>query len=63
MLHSFPAVLTKPTNLNLIVNEGYHIRVYVPFGTLWYPYFMKRLADRPAYLGSFFQIISTNESN
>jgi proline dehydrogenase len=28
--------------------EGYNIRVYVPFGTQWYPYLMRRLAERPA---------------
>ena len=28
--------------------EGYGLRVYVPFGTAWYPYFMRRLAERPA---------------
>jgi proline dehydrogenase len=28
--------------------EGYNVRVYVPFGTEWYPYFMRRLAERPA---------------
>lgn len=28
--------------------EGYPVRVYVPFGTQWYPYFMRRLAERPA---------------
>ena len=28
--------------------EGYGVRVYVPFGTEWYPYFMRRLAERPA---------------
>jgi proline dehydrogenase len=28
--------------------EGYGMRVYVPFGTEWYPYFMRRLAERPA---------------
>ncbi len=27
---------------------GFHVRVYVPFGTHWYPYFMRRLAERPA---------------
>jgi proline dehydrogenase len=27
---------------------GYNVRVYVPFGTLWYPYLMRRLAERPA---------------
>jgi proline dehydrogenase len=33
-----------------IVNEGYRMRVYVPFGTQWYPYLMRRLAERPANL-------------
>ncbi len=28
--------------------EGYNVRVYVPFGTEWYPYLMRRLAERPA---------------
>ena len=28
--------------------EGYPVRIYVPFGTHWYPYFMRRLAERPA---------------
>lgn len=32
----------------LLVREGYRVRVYVPFGTEWYPYFMRRLAERPA---------------
>ncbi len=31
-----------------LVDEGYRVRVYVPFGTEWYPYFMRRLAERPA---------------
>jgi proline dehydrogenase len=31
-----------------LVNEGYNIRVYVPFGSRWYAYFMRRLAERPA---------------
>jgi len=31
-----------------LVQEGYNVRVYVPFGTEWYPYFMRRLAERPA---------------
>ena len=28
--------------------QGYNVRVYVPFGEAWYPYFMRRLAERPA---------------
>jgi len=31
-----------------IVKEGYQMRVYLPYGTHWYPYFMRRLAERPA---------------
>ncbi len=31
-----------------VVDEGYQLRVYVPFGTQWFPYFMRRLAERPA---------------
>jgi len=31
-----------------LVNEGYRVRVYVPFGREWFPYFMRRLAERPA---------------
>ena len=33
-----------------LVREGYRLRVYVPFGTSWYPYLMRRLAERPANL-------------
>lgn len=42
----------------LIVN-GYPVRVYVPYGTHWYPYFMRRLAERPAnvwfFVSNFFR--------
>jgi proline dehydrogenase len=31
-----------------LVREGYRLRLYVPFGKAWYPYFMRRLAERPA---------------
>jgi proline dehydrogenase len=31
-----------------LVQEGYRVRVYVPFGKQWYPYFMRRLGERPA---------------
>ncbi len=31
-----------------LVKEGWGVRVYIPFGTEWYPYFMRRLAERPA---------------
>ena len=42
-----------------LVAEGYPVRIYVPFGTEWYPYFMRRLAERPAnlwfFISSFFR--------
>jgi proline dehydrogenase len=31
-----------------LVDQGYRLRLYVPYGTAWYPYFMRRLAERPA---------------
>jgi proline dehydrogenase len=31
-----------------LVADGYRLRVYIPFGTEWYPYLMRRLAERPA---------------
>jgi proline dehydrogenase len=33
-----------------LVADGYRLRLYVPFGEAWYPYFMRRLAERPANL-------------
>jgi proline dehydrogenase len=34
-----------------LVKDGYRIRVYIPYGNDWFPYFMRRLAERPANLG------------
>ena len=31
-----------------LVADGYRLRLYVPFGKAWYPYYMRRLAERPA---------------
>jgi proline dehydrogenase len=36
-----------------LAREGYPVRVYVPYGTEWYPYFVRRLAERPANLWLF----------
>ncbi|MBI1941134.1 MAG: proline dehydrogenase family protein [Acidobacteria bacterium] len=33
-----------------LLRKGYRVRVYVPYGRQWYPYFMRRLAERPANL-------------
>jgi proline dehydrogenase len=34
-----------------LVRDGYRVRIYIPFGRDWFPYFMRRLAERPANLG------------
>ena len=34
-----------------LLAEGYKVRVYVPFGRQWFPYFMRRLGERPANVG------------
>jgi len=36
-----------------LVRDGYRVRVYIPYGKDWFPYFMRRLAERPANLGFF----------
>jgi proline dehydrogenase len=33
-----------------LVNQGYNMRIYVPYGSRWYPYLMRRMAERPANL-------------
>jgi proline dehydrogenase len=38
----------RPERQEQLVREGYTMRVYVPYGTDWYGYFMRRLAERPA---------------
>jgi proline dehydrogenase len=43
-----------------LVRRGYRMRVYVPYGTHWYPYFMRRLAERPANLLFFLRALVGN---
>ena len=42
-----------------LARQGYPVRIYVPYGTEWYPYFMRRLAERPAnvwfFISNFFR--------
>jgi proline dehydrogenase len=38
--------------------DGYRVRVYVPFGSAWYPYLMRRLAERPANLYFFMRAMA-----
>jgi proline dehydrogenase len=42
-----------------LVAEGHRMRVYIPYGTDWYGYFMRRLAERPANLGFFLRSLAT----
>ncbi|WP_310772977.1 proline dehydrogenase [Mycobacterium sp. Z3061] len=43
-----------------LAGGGNRVRVYVPFGTQWYGYFMRRLAERPANLAFFLRALSTH---
>ncbi|WP_158842838.1 proline dehydrogenase family protein [Saccharothrix deserti] len=40
-----------------LVRDGYRVRVYVPFGSQWYPYLMRRMAERPANLLFFLRSV------
>ncbi len=40
-----------------LANEGYRMRAYIPFGTHWYPYYMRRLAERPSNILTFSRTI------
>ncbi|MCS6843600.1 MAG: proline dehydrogenase family protein [Caldilineales bacterium] len=40
-----------------LAGQGYRMRVYIPYGTRWYPYFMRRLAERPANLLFFLRAL------
>jgi proline dehydrogenase len=41
-----------------LAGEGNHVRVYVPFGSQWYGYFVRRLAERPANLMFFLRALA-----
>jgi proline dehydrogenase len=43
-----------------LAKDGYPVRVYVPFGQQWYPYFMRRLAERPANVWFFISNLFKN---
>jgi len=45
-----------------LVKDGYRVRVYVPFGKQWYPYFMRRLGERPANVGFVLRGILSDRS-
>jgi len=47
----------RPEEQARLAAEGYTVRVYVPYGTEWYPYLMRRLAERPANVGFFLRAV------
>ncbi len=49
----------RPTEQQRLAEEGNRIRVYLPYGTEWYGYFMRRLAERPANLTFFLRSLAT----
>jgi proline dehydrogenase len=49
--------IREPEQLRL-ASAGNRVRVYVPFGTQWYGYFMRRLAERPANLTFFMRALA-----
>ncbi|WP_030018321.1 proline dehydrogenase family protein [Streptomyces monomycini] len=49
----------RETEQERLVTEGHRMRVYIPYGTDWYGYFMRRLAERPANLAFFLRSLVT----
>lgn len=47
----------RPAEQLRLAAEGYTVRVYVPYGTRWYGYLMRRLAERPANVGFFLRAL------
>jgi proline dehydrogenase len=48
----------RPDMQRALVADGYRLRVYLPFGAQWYPYFVRRLAERPANLAFFLRALA-----
>lgn len=44
-----------------LVEQGHHLRVYLPYGTEWYGYFMRRLAEKPANLALFLRALTSTK--
>jgi proline dehydrogenase len=49
----------RPQEQHRLAGEGYRVRVYVPYGTQWYGYLMRRLAERPANLAFFLRAVAS----
>jgi len=51
----------RPDEQLRLVDLGYSMRVYVPYGTQWYPYLMRRLAERPANVAFFARALASRK--
>jgi proline dehydrogenase len=51
----------RPDEQLRLTRAGYTVRVYVPYGTQWYPYLMRRLAERPANLAFFLRAVTSRK--
>jgi proline dehydrogenase len=51
----------RPAEQTRLVDAGYTMRVYVPYGTQWYGYLMRRLAERPANVAFFARALATRD--
>lgn len=51
----------RPEEQKRLVGEGHTVRVYVPYGTQWYGYLMRRLAERPANLAFFARAVRSKK--
>src|SRR6266511_56407 len=51
----------RPDEQRRLAAEGYTMRVYVPYGTQWYAYLMRRLAERPANLAFFLRALRSRD--
>jgi hypothetical protein len=43
-----------------VVAQGHRVRIYIPFGREWFPYFMRRLGERPANIAAVATIIAAS---
>jgi proline dehydrogenase len=51
----------RPDEQRRLAGEGYTVRVYVPYGTEWYGYMMRRLAERPANMSLFLRALTSKK--
>jgi proline dehydrogenase len=47
----------RPALQQQLVAAGHKVRIYVPYGSAWYPYLVRRLAERPANLAFFLRAL------